>query len=274
MSGFAAMGAGAFQTLVNNSSDAWGTGKSARNRQQQEEHNLYVKREREGIMARVEGAKAAGLHPLVGLGFQAGPGPVTHMGSSGSTPSFSESGDPPPPDTSDRTSDAKDPNIERYNAARARLAEAQATQAERELDPNYVAAQRRLATQPGNPPPLPTNPSNYAPGVKVEPNKVPAGRVVESGMHPAWADVEVVPGRKLRVASGKLKEALEDNELMSSLALLFANRHALGSYFTQDIPAALGYTGPRIKLNDPRARSKEKRFGPDWHKDYSIKPKW
>lgn len=238
------MGMGAFDTLVSNSSDAWGTGKSARNEKQEEEHNLFLKREREGIVARVEGAKAAGLHPLVGMGYQAGPGPITHMSHQTSSPSPSY--DPPPPST-----EAPDENITRYNAARARLAEAQATQAERDLD----ASQRRLATQPGQPTPLlDTHSANRSnPNVRVKPADVTAGsKGFEAGVHQALARVEVAPGRYLNVPTGKLKEALEDNELAGSVALAIANRHALGSYFTQDIPAALGFTGPRIKLNPAR----------------------
>lgn len=249
---FAAFGMGALNTLVENSSNAWGTGKRARNKQQQEEHELFLRREKEGIISRVEGAKAAGLHPLVAMGYQAGPGPSYQIG----TPTTSGYVDPPPPEVQPR--EAPDENITRYNAARARLAEAQATQAERDLD----ASQRRLAAQPGQPTPLvDTNPANRRnPNVRVKPNDIPAGSGgVEAGIHPSFATVEVLPDRTLKVPSGKLKEALEDNAFLSTVVTAIANRHSLGSYFSQDIPAALGFTGPRIKLS---AR-------PEYSPDYS-----
>lgn len=77
-----------------------------------------------GLMARVEGAKAAGIHPLVALGGGMGGSSIVGGGGGGSPVPISE--------------DRVDPDIARYNSARADLAELE------------VVAQRRLASQPGN----------------------------------------------------------------------------------------------------------------------------
>ena len=129
--------------LVSNLSEAFGSGKARKDRDDEraraaQDRNILVERARIGpdMMARVEAVKAAGFHPsfaLSGGGF----------GMSGSSPVISSSsGAPATPQfdfRSDRAERVVDPNIERYNAARADLAEVE-----------VQLARRRLVEQPGN----------------------------------------------------------------------------------------------------------------------------
>lgn len=248
---WAAMGMGAFDTLVSNSSDAWGTGKSARNRKQDEEHALYLKREREGIVSRVEGAKAAGIHPLVAMGFQGGPGPITHMSHQTSSPSPSYEPTPSMQTPEPPTSEDQD----RINKANVRIAEANADQAELAAHMAY----RNLATQPGQAipavntqEPMPTSPSNLRRGIKLVPDEVTASRssaglgaALTAGTHPGGSDFTVPIGkygRKLRLPSGKLAESLEDQEIAKNLITLQMNAPAAWDALKNDLPWAVrGY---------------------------------
>lgn len=242
---WAAMGMGAFDTLVSNSSDAWGTGKSARNEKQEEEHNLFLKREREGISARVEGAKAAGIHPLVAMGYQAGPGPITHMSHQTSSPSPSYDSAPSMPTSEPPTSEDQD----RINKANVRIAEANADQAELSAHMAY----RNLATQPGQAIPVVntqepsyTSPSNLRRGIKVKPDEVTASRssgglgvALTAGTHPGATDFQVPVGRNprtLRLPSGKLAESLEDLDVVKTLLVLQMNAPAAWDAIKNDIP--------------------------------------
>jgi len=109
----------------------------------------------EGMMGKLDAAKAAGLHPLAALGAQMGSfsAPTAPGGASAS---LSFSNDPPPPEP--RSPD--DPSLKRYNDARARLAEAQADKAEWDLQ-QQRASSNRLAAQPGNPVSWETSPGEY-----------------------------------------------------------------------------------------------------------------
>lgn len=199
---FSAFGFKMLDKLGTNLSDTYGTGNTLRDHQREEQHRDYLAREREGIVARTEGAKAAGLHPLVGLGFQAGPGPTNIVGAD-SGPQYT---DPPPP-AERAESKPDDPSIARYNNARARLAEAQATQAERDLE----ASRFRTATQPGQPPAYPTEPENRsgglsANGIKVKPNEIISSiNGTEVGVHPTQA--------RLRGSDGYMYQGLGENAL-------------------------------------------------------------
>lgn len=132
---FSAFGIDMLGKLSTNLSDTYGTGNTLRAKQRDEAQGDFLERERLGIQARVEGAKAAGLHPLVAMGYQGGNSPTQLIGPSQSPTSHA----PFAPTTK------SDPNIDRYNAARARLAEVEATKAERD----FAASQARLAGQPG-----------------------------------------------------------------------------------------------------------------------------
>lgn len=103
--------------------DALDLGRWQRQRMTREGHANFQWEAGPGLMARVEGAKAAGLHPLVALGGSMGGSSVVGGGGGGGPVPMSEK---------------VDPDIARYNSARADLAELE------------VLAARRLASQPGN----------------------------------------------------------------------------------------------------------------------------
>lgn len=236
----AGFGWGMLGKLATNLSDTYGTGDTLREKQRKEAESDYLTRERQGIVARVEGAKAAGLHPLVAMNYQGGNSPSAIIG--GSAPPVYPGG----PDR-EPVAAKSDPNIDRYNAARARLAEAEASKAELDL----AAAQRALASQPGNGAPrLPTDPLNLTPGpnrlkpgIKLVPDQVTAGaNGITAGTHPGGTDVRIPGIGVVTVPSPKLSEALEDVEFMKYVAMLAMNKGRLMSYFTEDIPwAAKGW---------------------------------
>lgn len=264
---WAAFGMGALGRLVGNLSDTYGTGDTKEEKDRKDAESDYLARERLGIQARVDGAKAAGLHPLVAMNYQGGNSPSSIIGGGGDiVPQGDFRADPKP-----------DPNIDRYNAARARLAEAEAGKAELDL----ANARRALATQPGNPPPaaMPTSPANLSgagvrPGVKLKPDEVTAGSGgVTAGRHPGGTDVDVPGYGKMRVPSGPLKEALEDNEVASTAMLIALNRARWAQYLTRDIPAAIKGVRPKIQVieEDPEITRYRRRHPPKG--DYYISPR-
>lgn len=241
--------------LGGNLSDSYGTGAKLREIKRQEEIGDRLELERRSIQARVEGAKAAGLHPLVGMGFQGQAGAVQSVDS----PSYFSGGpyaDPPAPAPAQK--EEVDPSIARYNEARARLAETQADQAF--LD--YQASLFKLGSQPGQGKAvvLPTSDENLVqgrtkPGVKIVPDEVTAGTGgMTAGLHPGASGVEVPGFGRMTVPSGKLKEALEDNELMGSVMLALLNRHRISNYFLEDIPAAV-FGVPSMDRHSKRDRA-------------------
>lgn len=220
---FAAFGFKMLDKLGTNLSDTYGTGNTLRDAQRKEQHDDYLAREREGIQSRVDGAKAAGLHPLVALGYQSGPGPTSVVGSD-SGPQYT---DPPPP-VERAQRDAPDPSITRYNEARARLAEAQATQAERDLE----AGRTRLATQPGNPPVYPTEPENLprgqgssSTGIRVKPNEIISSiNGIEVGVQPSGARIRGTDGYLYKGLSENALKQTEDMELLRLGLYAYMNR--------------------------------------------------
>lgn len=117
-------------TLISNMSEVYGSGQRRHKediRRRNEQADFDRSRMAPDMMARVEAAKSAGLHPLVA------------MGSSVASGSPMLSATPPAPQVQFSSRTREDPNVARYNAARADLAE---------LD--VVAARNRLASQPGN----------------------------------------------------------------------------------------------------------------------------
>lgn len=209
---WAAFGAGALGRLVGNLSDTYGTGDTLREKQRKENEADYLTRERQGIIARVEGAKAAGLHPLVAMNYQGGNSPTQVIGS-----------DPVVPAGDFRDEPKSDPNIDRYNAARARLAEAEATKAERDL----AASNSALATQPGQPKGVITSDANAGLGssVTIKPDEVVAGRGGHTaGTHQGMTRFEF-PGIAggLSLPSAASSQALEDLEALKYGAILSAN---------------------------------------------------
>lgn len=235
---WAAFGMGALGRLVGNLSDTYGTGDTLAEKRRKDAESDALAMERQGIVARVEGAKAAGLHPLVAMNYQGGysPSVVTGGGPIQSDGAFREN-----PKTE------RNPDADRIVAANARRAEAEADMAELAAHNAY----RNLGNQPGNPPPaasgsgLPTSSSNLSgaglrAGVVVEPDKVTAGTGgLTAGTHPGATRVEVPGYGGMTVPAGPLKEALEDNELGATAMLLALNRSRWWKYLTDDIPWAV-----------------------------------
>lgn len=237
---WAALGAGALGRLIGNLSDTYGTGDTLAEKRRKDAESDALAMERQGIVARVEGAKAAGLHPLVAMNYQGGysPSVVTGGGPIEIPGGFSR----------ENSKTVRDPNVDRINAATARRAEAEADMAELAAHNAY----RNLGNQPGNPPPAasapggPTSSANLSgsglkAGVKIVPDEVTAGAGgVTAGRHPGATDVDVPGYGVMRVPSGKLKEALEDNELAATAMLLALNRSRWWRYLTDDVPWAVG----------------------------------
>jgi len=222
---FSAFGMGMLEKLATNSSDIWGTGKKLRDEKREEAQGDYLERERLGIQAKVEGAKAAGLHPLAALGAQSSNSPSQIIGDSSPTNAGAYRRDPIP------QSSERDPNIDRYNAARARLAEAEATLAER----NLSASTARLASQPGNGPGvLPTSSANLRtsrlkPGIVVKPDEVTAGvGGVTAGTHPGMTAVES-PGisSPFMLPSTQASQQMEDMDLLKYYLTYKANQESV-----------------------------------------------
>lgn len=220
---FAAFGMGMLGKLATNLSDTYGTGKKLRDEQREEAHGDYLAREREGIMAKVEGAKAAGLHPLAALQGSSSNSPTQIIGAS-SPPDGSTYVPSPQPSRND-------PNIDRYNAARARLAEAEATLAERNLN----ASTARLASQPGNATGvLPTSSANYQrglkPGIVVKPDEVTAGvGGITAGTHPGMTTFESPGVEPFKAPSATLSQSLEDLDALKYWLMYKANQEAVNN---------------------------------------------
>lgn len=216
---WAAFGMGALGRLVGNLSDTYGTGDTKKEKERKDAESDYLARERQGIIARTEGAKAAGLHPLAVLGAQNSNAPTTYV--SGSDPIIPQGDFRDPPKS--------DPNIDRYNAARARLAEAEADKAEMDL----ARSRHALAGQPGNPPqsPMPTSASNLTSsgrlrnGVVVEPDKVTAGVGGRTaGVHQGSTDYEMPGGWSITLPSNEASQAMEDMDWLKYVVTAIANK--------------------------------------------------
>lgn len=233
MSALAGFGWGMLEKLATNLSDTYGTGDTLREQQRKEAESDYLSRERQGIVARVEGAKAAGLHPLVAMNYQGGNSPSAIIGGS-APPSYHGEPDAPSPSQ-------PDPTVTRYNEARARQAEAEAKLSELQL----AAAERRLATQPGQPVPvLPTSPANLSssglkPGVQVKPDQVTAGvGGLTAGTHPGITNYEMPWGSTWSLPSDSMSQALEDLEFAKYYALIRANAPHLWQDFVSQFPTS------------------------------------
>lgn len=254
---WAAFGMGALERLTGNLSDTYGTGKQLRSDKREENLNDYREMERTGIMSRVEGAKAAGLHPLAALGYQSGPTPTTVIGAD---PIQSSPGafrrDPP-----------EDPDIKRYNRARADLAELEVLDAQRK-------SRETLARQPGQTSVvLSTSSENltngiYKPGVKVKPDETVATRKNDSSrtaaVHPGGTDVELPGIGTVTIPSEKASQGLEDLELLKYIAILQANKQSIGAAIHNFVVNSTGLDpiyGGRRKDADEIERLK-KRYPP------------
>lgn len=238
---WAALGMQAADRLIGNLSDTYGTGKGLRDEKREEEMGDYLERERRGIQARVEGAKAAGLHPLVALGYQSGPGPSSVVGGGGLGGTYSGGGDSgtleSPPPKAELTEDQ-----DRMNKARVREAEANAELAEI----NAHNAMRALATQPGQPIGTMVGPSSTSavtsplnlvkdapgaalkPGIKLKPDEVTMGKGgVTAGTHQAGTAIELPNGETWRIPSTLAAEGLEDLDLAKYYLLWQLNKEKI-----------------------------------------------
>lgn len=144
------------------------------------ERKNAIRHEQASFMGRVDAARAAGIHPVAALGATTGQSPVVSSGSGASE--FSYSVEPNP---------QKDPAIDRYNRARASLAELDLQERQ------FEASQRRLASQAGNPPASwevsPGVSGNGQPAIELEPVKLlpQVSPGLTPGVHPGsetWRD--------------------------------------------------------------------------------------
>jgi len=237
MSGFgAAVGGSALNLLIENASGLAGTTEEYNERKRKDAIHDYKEMEREGIMSRVAGAKAAGLHPLAALGFQAGPSPTMPVG--GEMKPFNYH---------------KDEQTDEYmRASQIRLLNAQADEAEARAR----EANRAVANQPGHAPPtMPTDPANridgqpqgLKPGVKVKEDEVIAGiRGRTAGTHPSGTDLRLPDGSTWTIPSGKASEGLEDMDMAKYYLFWQLNKDRLMKFITQD--TRLGDLSFRLRM--------------------------
>lgn len=239
-------------TFVSNASNYMGTGHSVRQQEREEQETDYLRRERLGIQSRIEGAKAAGIHPLVAMGFQAGPGPTTVLGGVREASQSARFGDDEPAPQTAPAAETTSEDQDRINKANVRIAEANADQAELATHEAY----RKLATQPGQAipvvesatTPLPTYGGNLRSGVKLKPDEVTASRAsaglgaaLTAGIHPGSTDFRLPigkHGRTVRLPSGKLAESLEDLDALKLLITAQMNMGMGWDAIKNDIPWA------------------------------------
>lgn len=253
----AAVGGSALNLLIGNLSADHGTTDMKNEHQRKDALHDYQEMEQKGIISRVAGAKAAGLHPLAALGFQAGPSPTMSVGG----------GDMPPIQTN-FGKDPNDPN-DAFRNAQIRLMHAQADEAESRARASYTA----LATQPGNAPPtasLPTEDANLRAngqgqvlnGIKVVPNEIQAsanGKTI--GVHPGQTDInDPMLGRVTGMSEQMLKQT-EDMELLRTAYFIAANKDRL-IQFVVDKLKSLDFRKPSDREAAREYESLKKRFPP------------
>lgn len=233
-------------TAVQNFSNLYGTGKKLKEIDRNNANQDYLMREREGIQARVEGAKAAGLHPLAALGFQSGSSPSIPVGTDVAPGSFSGA------------FKGKGPQVDQeMRNAQIRLMNAQAANYETEA---MQRSTQRLATQPGNPPAYPTDPDNLTQGqgsningVRVKPNEIVSSfNGTEVGTQPTLATGRGSDGRKWHGLSEWGLKQTEDMELLRLGLFGYLNR--------LNILDEIGFNDKRMKYRlweQDRAQKKE-----------------
>lgn len=196
-----AAGGAIFSSLLNRPGDQPSLGK-------QRQHQL--KYDRESIMARVEGAKAAGIHPLAAMGMSPSQwNPVVPQSSGNSVNNALSEGVRAGANAYlQRPQDLRTPEQKRADVANADLAEL-----------NVLAAQQKLAAQPGNPPPLVREPSARQ-DLAVAPGN--AGRT--EGYKPLWQRHIDEDGRIWYSPSESFAESVSD--LPVALQAVMAARNA------------------------------------------------
>lgn len=260
----AAVGGSALNLLIGNLSADHGTTDMKNEHQRKDALHDYQEMEQKGIMSRVAGAKAAGLHPLAALGFQAGASPTMSVGG----------GDMPPIQTN-FGKDPNDPN-DAFRNAQIRLMHAQADEAEsRARGANYA-----IANQPGNAPPtasLPTEDANLRSngqgqvlkGIKVVPNEIQAsanGKTI--GVHPGQTDInDPLLGRVTGMSEQMLKQT-EDMELLRTAYFIAANKDRLVKF------VADGLKSLDLRKKSDREVARELKSIADRHPPKGVPAKW
>lgn len=216
----------------------------------------YDYQERTGIMSRVEGAKAAGLHPLAALGYQSAGTPATYIpgDSGGGGGALSNYRGASPVDQDMRQ-------------AQLRLINAQADDAEARAQASRAA----LATQPGQPPVrMPTDPANrmpgqpngLRPGITVKPDEVTAGmRGLTAGTHQAATDFRIPGGQTWSLPSSNAAASLEDMGLLKYYLLYLSNKDRLTKFLSEDIPWSIGLDPRKGKFLSNQITNKKRSGG-------------
>lgn len=244
--------------LIENSSNAWGTGDAAREKVREDNRWDYNQNEFTGIQNRVEGAKAAGLHPLAALGFQAGSTPSIPVGADWSGVSLSRG--------SGAGRQQENPAVdEEMRQAQLRRLNAESSELEtRALD----RSTRTLATQPGNPRPIVTDPDNLIQGqglrsgITVEPSRITAGKGgFQAGTHQGAQTVRIPYGDKggtarMAVPGSELSQGLEDLDILKTMITIAMNSRGIMNFFGEDIPWSMGTSRKQLqqRIESPQFR--------------------
>lgn len=270
MSAFGAFGL--LEPLIENSSNAWGTGQHNKEQDRKDYRYDTLELERQGIGAKVDGARAAGIHPLAVLGNVGGysaPIPAGSASFSGTTRGLGES---QPAKQTQPSADQVENNQLQNELLRAQIRTQDAVALSTEYDAQQKMldmANGRLATQPGQPPALRglTDSDNIIegqgtslkggwrngklrPGIDLKNNEILAAspQGVTVGTHAGASEIRFPLGGtnrsiKLRMPSEKASEALEDLELAKYGAIAAMNADKVGTsfrdFFADDVPWAL-----------------------------------
>lgn len=172
------------------------------------QRNSQLEYDKMSIQARIEGAKAAGIHPLAALGMSPSSwNPAIASSAPAGREALSEGIRAGTNAYMQRPQDLRTPEQLRMDRANADLAEL-----------NALEAKRKLAAQPGNPPPLVKD------GTKVDYAVAPGNAGVVEGYKPLWQRHMDEDGRIWYSPSDTFKESVED--LPMALQAVMAARNA------------------------------------------------
>lgn len=272
MSAFGAFGL--LEPLIENSSNAWGTGQQNKERDRKDYRYDTLELERQGIGAKVDGARAAGIHPLAVLGNVGGysaPIPAGSASFSGTTRGMG-SQDAKPQASPGLTAEDRETRGLQNDLLRAQIRTQDALAENSEYDAHNKMLQlseRRMATQPGQAPALRSltdrdniiegqgtslkggyKDGRLRPGIDLKNNEILAAspQGVTIGTHGGASEIRFPLGGtnrsiKLRMPSEKASEALEDLELAKYGAIAAMNADKVGTafkdFFVDDVPWAL-----------------------------------
>lgn len=272
MSGFGAFGL--LEPLIENSSNRWGTGQLNKEQDRKDYRYDTLELERQGIQAKVDGARAAGIHPLAVLGNVGGYSAPIPAGSASFSGTTSRLGGSPPArqEAPQMTPEDRETRQLQNELLRSQIrgADAQALNTEYDAQEKMLnLANGRLATQPGQAPALRglTDRDNVIegqgtslkggwrdgklrPGIDLKNNEILAASPegVTVGTHAGASEIRFPLGGtnrsiKLRMPSEKASEALEDLELLKYGAIAAMNADKVGGgvkdFMVHDIPWSL-----------------------------------